>query len=288
MRNGATPRAIDQVPPEWGRKFYGTGIDVALTQTGGNSIEFSLDAHFFLVLLTPQPNRKTKLASSHFKIFDASPGTIELIPSRSDFAASWVKPKENILLSVDPKYMNKIGVVERDLTASDLAPFPAGETDAVALRIALLIKEGLLNDGDNRLYLESLSVALLAHFARRMAGIMGGFDFRRAHGGLSPHIRSRVEEYMHENIHRSISICELCSLANMSYSHFLRAFRQTMGEPPHRFLMKLRAQQAQFTIRNTAHSLKQISDMYGFGSQSHMTTVMKRFFNKTPKEIRRE
>lgn len=287
MQTAPVSRAIDLIPPEWGTKFYGSGVDIALTQTQENSIDFSVGSHFFLVLLTPQTQRQTRLASSRFEMFDASPGTIELIPSGSDFAASWRTPKENILLSVDPDHLNDLSVIEHDRVPPDLGPFLAGETDPVAHRIALLMRDGLLNDQENRLYLESLSIALLAHFIRRMAGIANAAGCDQLQGGLAPHIRNRLAEYMHENIHRSMSIDELSGLANMSYSHFLRAFRQTMGEPPHRFLMRLRAEQAQFAILNTGSSFKQISEMHGFSSQAHMTTAMRRFFNITPKEIRK-
>lgn len=287
LRIHEKPRAIDHVPPEWGKKFYGAGIDIALTQTKENSIDFSVDTHFFLVLLTPQPCRKTRLASSFFETFNASPGTIEVIPSESDFSARWKTAKENILLSVEPNRLREFSAAEHDRDILDVVPFLAGETDPIAHRIALLIRDGLLNDESNCLYLESLSVALLAHFTRRISERCGKAVCDRLRGGLAPHICKRVEEYMHENFHRTITINELSDLANMSCGHFLRAFRQTLGEPPHRFLMRLRAQQASFAIMNTDHSLKQISKMHGFASQSHMTTVIKRFFHLTPKEIQK-
>jgi AraC family transcriptional regulator len=74
----------------------------------------------------------------------------------------------------------------------------------------------------------------------------------------------------------------------MSVSHFGRAFRQSVGVTPHRWLLLRRIEAAKKLLCNSAQSVCEIGLDCGFGDQSHFTRVFRNFVGVGPGEWRRE
>jgi len=89
------------------------------------------------------------------------------------------------------------------------------------------------------------------------------------HGGLSPARAHRINEYISSNLDRNISIEELAEMAGLSVHHFARAFKQTVGMPPHCYILQRRIEQAQQMLRTTKLPLSEIALSLGFSDQSH-------------------
>lgn len=281
------PDAIDLIPDSWGPKFKSGAADATLTRTQPSEIALVTGSFLFIVLLTAQPGRVTSVASSKSQCFDASPGTIEMVPAGCDFRASWKVAKENILVMAGPERMRQLCEREFNGDLPQIRPPGPGQVDPVAHQIAGLLRDEFRGQYVNELYLESLSIALIAHLVRRNGlDEVGSLD-SSVRGGLSPYLKRRVEEYMRAHLGRAIALSELADLAGLSYGHFLRAFRQAVGVPPHRYLMRLRAEEAQRHMLLADLPLKRIAEVCGFANQSHMTTVMRRLLKTTPNEIRR-
>jgi AraC-like DNA-binding protein len=69
---------------------------------------------------------------------------------------------------------------------------------------------------------------------------------------------------------------------------FVRAFKETTGLPPHRWLMSRRIERAQETLINSRLSLVEIAERTGFADQSHFTRVFTGTVGTSPGEWRRE
>ena len=80
-------------------------------------------------------------------------------------------------------------------------------------------------------------------------------------------------------------LAEECGL---SPRHFARAFRQSTGVPPHRWLMRHRVQRAKELLRRQALSLADIALRCGFADQSHFTRVFSREVGFSPGQWRRD
>lgn len=280
-------RVIDLIPDDWGPKVLCAGADVTLTRRKADEIGFVADAHLLLILMTPQPGRETRLASSRSRRFDAPSGTTEIIPASADFQARWAVPKENILVVLAPDQLRDICLREFDRNAPELSPMNPGETDAVAHRIGALLRDELVQSVDaSPLYVESLTTALIVQVLRHQSAMGARSAPGPIRGGLAPRTRRTVEDYMLSNLSTAISLGALAETAGLSYSHFLRAFRETVGVSPHRHLMQMRAQRAEHLVLSSQMPLKQIALDCGFASQSHMTTTMKRLLHITPSALR--
>jgi AraC-like DNA-binding protein len=108
-----------------------------------------------------------------------------------------------------------------------------------------------------------------------------------ARGGLAPGVLRRVKAYVAERLAQKIELCELAALAGLSECHFARAFRESTGLPPHRYLLICRVAAASDMIRTTQQSLTEIGLEVGFSDQSHFTRVFKDIAGETPRAFRR-
>jgi AraC family transcriptional regulator len=102
-----------------------------------------------------------------------------------------------------------------------------------------------------------------------------------------PRLR-RVIDYLHGSFGEEVSLDGLAAVAGLSPNYFLHAFKQTTGRTPHRYLTELRIAKACELLQNPHRSIVDISLAVGFSSQSHLTTVFRRFMKTTPAAYREE
>jgi AraC-like DNA-binding protein len=110
----------------------------------------------------------------------------------------------------------------------------------------------------------------------------------QSRGGLSPARAHRICEYINSNLDQTIHLEQLAEMAGLSIHHFARAFKQTVGLPPHGYVMKRRIEHAQHMLRNTGLPLSQIAVSAGFSDQSHLARIFRRMIGVSPSLVRSE
>jgi AraC-like DNA-binding protein len=90
-------------------------------------------------------------------------------------------------------------------------------------------------------------------------------------GGLAPWQLRRAEALMSENLSVQVSLGKVAEECGLSVRHLARAFRQSTGVPPHRWLLDRRVERAKELLPNGKLSLSDIALACGFGDQSHFT-----------------
>jgi AraC-like DNA-binding protein len=108
-----------------------------------------------------------------------------------------------------------------------------------------------------------------------------------ARGGLAPGALRRVREHIDANLESGIAVRTLATIAGLSACHFARAFKQSLGVPPHRYVLQRRIARAVQMIRDTDLSLSEIALSVGCADQSHFTTLFTRLVGETPRAYRR-
>jgi AraC-like DNA-binding protein len=106
-------------------------------------------------------------------------------------------------------------------------------------------------------------------------------------GGLAPWQVRRAKEMLMEHLEEDISLSEVARGCKLSVSHFARAFRQTTGLPPHRWLVSRRVDRAKGLLRQSKESMAEIALRCGFSDQASFARAFKRVVGKTPGEWRR-
>jgi transcriptional regulator GlxA family with amidase domain len=76
----------------------------------------------------------------------------------------------------------------------------------------------------------------------------------------------RARDAMDRDYAKPLDVPTLARIAYVSEAHFIRTFRDTFGETPHRYLQRRRVERAMFLLRETDRSVTEISLDVGFSS----------------------
>ena len=106
-------------------------------------------------------------------------------------------------------------------------------------------------------------------------------------GGLAPGALRRVREHIEQHLSQRIELAALARLAGLSECHFSRAFKQSTGLPPHRYLITRRITVAAGLVSDTDRALSEIALNVGFSDQSHFTRLFSTLIGETPRAFRR-
>ena len=108
-----------------------------------------------------------------------------------------------------------------------------------------------------------------------------------ARGGLPPGALRRVREFIETRLSQNFELGKLATIAGLSDSHFSRAFKQSVGVPPYRYMVQRRIAVAMELIRQSQRSLTDIALEVGFCDQSHFTRMFSHLEGESPGAYRR-
>ncbi len=80
----------------------------------------------------------------------------------------------------------------------------------------------------------------------------------------------------------------MASACGLSRGYFVKAFYQTTGLPPHRWLIVQRVERAKEWMRNPNLPLSMIADACGFADQSHFSRTFMRLTGVSPRRWRED
>ena len=106
-------------------------------------------------------------------------------------------------------------------------------------------------------------------------------------GRLQSRLLQRVLDRMKADLAADLHLNTLAAESGYSRSHFLRTFRAVMGCSPHRWLTRLRVEQAKTILREQSISLIDIALACGFSSHAHFSNTFRQIVGVTPSDYRR-
>ena len=96
----------------------------------------------------------------------------------------------------------------------------------------------------------------------------------------------RARDAMDRDYSEPLDIPRLAKIAYVSEAHFIRVFRATFGETPHRYLQRRRVERAMFLLRETDRSVTEICFDVGFTSLGTFSRTFTRIVGETPSGYR--
>jgi AraC-like DNA-binding protein len=106
-------------------------------------------------------------------------------------------------------------------------------------------------------------------------------------GGLSPGALRRVRDFIAAHMHENLDVATLASHVGISRYHFFRAFKTSVGMPPHRYVLEQRVRKAAELIERSEQPLTRIALNLGFADQSHLSRSFHALMGLTPSQFRR-
>lgn len=92
---------------------------------------------------------------------------------------------------------------------------------------------------------------------------------------------------MDRDFARPLDVVTLASLACVSEANFIRSFKATFGETPHRYLQRRRIERAMYLLRTTDRSVTQVCIESGFSSLGSFSRTFRDIVGVSPSEFRR-
>jgi AraC family transcriptional regulator len=133
---------------------------------------------------------------------------------------------------------------------------------------------------NNSLLVDHIALSLQSHLYQTYSATPA--SSRGARGGLAPWQESRAKEVMGTNLDKEINMAQLAHECGLSTSRFARAFRQSTGYPPHRWLLQRRIERAQDLLLTSNKDLAEIARVCGFYDQSHLTRTFGQTVGTSP------
>ncbi|MGC9666504.1 helix-turn-helix domain-containing protein [Planosporangium sp. 12N6] len=97
----------------------------------------------------------------------------------------------------------------------------------------------------------------------------------------------RARDAMDRAYAQALDVPALARIAHVSEAHFIRTFRATFGETPHRYLQRRRVERAMFLLVQTDRSITDICYAVGFGSLGTFSRTFRDIVGEPPSDYRK-
>ena len=214
----------------------------------------------------------------------ANAKNICIVPAGQPIAVRWREEVEGVTLSLSPSLLACAASGDDRRKQVEIVE-TYGAEDHLIRQIGLaLMAEALTSEPVGRLYAESLAQTLALHLVRHYSVSTRSTEMFR--GGLSGYNLRRAKEFINEHLEQDLTLTGIADAVGLSQFHFARGFKLATNLTPHQYLTERRVELAKHLLRESELPLVEVSARTGFKSQSHFTTLFRRFTGTTPKAWR--
>jgi AraC-like DNA-binding protein len=96
----------------------------------------------------------------------------------------------------------------------------------------------------------------------------------------------KARDVMDRSFRDELDVNALAAVALVSPAHFIRRFKATFGETPHRYLQRRRVERAMFLLRNSDSSVTEICMEVGFSSLGTFSRTFTEIVGESPSAYR--
>lgn len=243
------------------------------------------DAYVVHVMLTEQANMQLWLNGREQAVPPLQRGSILLGHLESTPMAGFNSDIDVVRFYVSKATLDELAQGAELPQPTGLRRPEHGARDQVLYHLAAAVAPVLQRGEKDQLVLDQIAMAFHAH----LLGAYGGTpqDLRPNQCNLAPWQERRAKEFIDANLDRGVTLLEIAETCGLSISHFSRAFRNSTGRPPHRWLLERRVGAAKGMLARGDLPLAQISAACGFSDPSHFSRVFLRVVGEPPAAWRR-
>jgi AraC family transcriptional regulator len=135
-------------------------------------------------------------------------------------------------------------------------------------------------------YIDSLLMLLLTQLMRCASNFAASRQPAYVKGGLPNWRLKRALELLETDLTKTPSLADLAAPLRLQPTSFCRAFKQSTGLSPHRYLLEHRVNRAKEMMKDRKRTLTEIALDCGFSSSSQFSIVFKRITGVSPRNYR--
>ncbi len=215
------------------------------------------------------------------------PGGFSLWPAGVPSHVRWLDPSHVLHVRLDTQWVTSLSAM-MDATRGEPEMIGSFEgTDLQVLHSVLALKTELESGClGGPLYAQHLAMALAVY----MLGRFSVFPLRLKEytHGLGKSDLARVLAYIHECLTEDLSLDELAACVHLSPYHFARLFKQSLGVPPHEYVIRQRVEKAKGLLRSGRLTVGEVAQAVGFSDHSKLALHFKRLTGHTPLQFRNQ
>ncbi|WP_246184650.1 helix-turn-helix domain-containing protein [Pandoraea commovens] len=143
----------------------------------------------------------------------------------------------------------------------------------------------------------AISGRLIREYSRRFGETPGASYHRNpnAQEAISVYsARSRwfnedaINQFVDSHLSKTIGLADIARHIGLSEQMTIAVFKEQFSTTPMQYVIERRLNRARWLLRNSSISIQAIAIECGFGTQSYLTTTMKRYWGTTPRRVRME
>ena len=182
---------------------------------------------------------------------------------------------------------SKLGVNIADLALGGLKYESAFEDPLLCEMARAVAQELEAETSTGGLMVESLASSMAARLVQKyITASATQLNAFLARGGLDRRRLFRVLDYIEANLEGGLTLDDMASIAALSRYHFARAFRQAVGQSPHRYVSARRLERAKQLLTSGDQPLVDIALSLSFSSQANFTRAFKQATGQAPGHYR--
>ena len=234
----------------------------------------------FLVMQLGPARAMASFNSDKLRPLQLGPGYPIFGSTGAEFNCQAVSTKGVVVLHFDDKHIDAV-TSRNGKHQTNLVNTHKPSYDEHLMQLFRLIHTELVQPDPDIIYLEYLLSASIARSMRAASNLTASSRTRVPSSRLE-----RAEEYLHAHFNRNLRLGDIAAIAHMSPYHFARAFKVYFGEPPYRYLQRIRLNKAIEMLEQTRRPLEEIAAQVGFSSASHFGAFFMRQMGLSPGAFR--
>jgi AraC family transcriptional regulator len=212
------------------------------------------------------------------------PGHVSFIPAERQ-NRGWYGGRflDTISLEFPPELLAKC--LERcDYPSIEFFPV-TNRFDPLLFHTVVALKDEAERGYPSGFFAESATTLIAFHLLRHYSNCCESSS-RHERSRLSKLDLRKTVEFIEDNLDGELTLPALAAVVGLPVSTFVRRFIRAHKMPPHKFVLLKRIERARSLLTTSQLSIAEISYELGFSSQSHFSTVFRRYVGVPPAAFR--
>lgn len=216
------------------------------------------------------------------------PGAFWVMPQGSRHAVRFegCAKVEGVALAFDPLRFDEMVQSAGGSCSTTIVQSLAMSPPKIEHLMRALEHESKEPSSDDGFGLECIATAIALALSQHARATNVSPDSAKTGTRLSPRQIRAVQAYVEDHLEGTITLAELAGAAGLSAFHFLRAFKQSTGVTPGKYVLERRMERARLLLRDDNASVAEVGLRVGFEHACHFTRAFRRSVGMAPSMFR--